>query len=93
MAGKNDGGPAFPGKRIRHNSVHYDEALGRNVFDTEEVSGMSLRDWFAGQGIVAYTQLHIAAVDEFSWSAKQVAKEAYEIADAMLKKREKKGGE
>ena len=45
--------------------------------------GMTLRDWFAGmalQGILAGTPDSICTIDEY-------ANEAYQYADAMLKKR------
>jgi hypothetical protein len=45
--------------------------------------GMSLRDWFAGQAL--------PSVDERSHGTTQdVAKECYQIADAMLAERERK---
>ena len=51
-------------------------------------SGMSLRDYFAGkamQGLLSYTH----AADRFRGDLKCAAIEAYEIADVMLKAREK----
>lgn len=61
----NDGGPAFP--RI-------DTAV------SAPQSGMTLRDWFAGQALIALTQ---TLLDEF-----MVAHDAYRLADAMLKERD-----
>lgn len=65
---KKDGGYAFP----------------RSEFaDAIERSGMSLRDWFAGQAI------------QLAWERWMkdgpvvVAEESYKIADAMLNEREK----
>lgn len=46
--------------------------------------GMSLRDYFAGQALIATTPLN------FTQSFEDVAKDAYFIADAMLKAREVK---
>lgn len=46
--------------------------------------GMSLRDWFAGvamQGIL---------INDPDWTDNEVAKTAYELADEMLKVRDKK---
>jgi hypothetical protein len=92
---KDDGGPAFPGKRVKHNSVHYDEDQGRNVFDTEDVSGMSLRDWFAGQaclGLVTGSYFQTTKEDltalQLHEGAQEVSAFAYKIADAMLKERQ-----
>ena len=47
-------------------------------------SGMTLRDWFAGQALSA-----IAEAWAHDLADKDTAKRAYEIADAMLLEREK----
>lgn len=65
---KNDGGPAFP---PMHNP------------ETHE-SGMSLRDWFAGQALIS---LVAASLAEHGAGAKMVGTVAYQIADAMLEAR------
>ena len=44
--------------------------------------GMSLRDWLAGQALNQRKMLSTG-----SWYADDAAREAYEIADAMLKAR------
>lgn len=78
---KDGGGPAFP--------VIASNGLG-HVTD-----GMSLRDWFAGQALAT-----LAGPDMFTAFKKLtdstgnqvknlLAQAAYEIADAMLKEREK----
>lgn len=65
-----NGGPAFP------NSVQPD-------FQYAE-SGMSLRDWFAGQAV------HGLMIDRpLECPFSDVAAQAYEVADAMLAEREK----
>ena len=64
-----DGGPAFP--------VMWDYA------DNE--TGMSLRDWFAGQALEG------RGYD--GWGAQDIAEMAYEIADAMLAARSNGEGE
>ena len=47
------------------------------------LKSISLRDWFAGMA------LHDSIEQGgYSWSIKEVAKRAYEVADAMLKERE-----
>ena len=49
--------------------------------------GMTLRDYFAGQAIVALAE----HVGKFDMSHSQ-AEYAYRLADAMIAEREKKGG-
>ena len=68
-----DGGPAFP----RPTSTDEHEHLC-NVY--QDQSGMSLRDWFAGQALAA-----------FDWKRsdlEDVALECYQMADAMIAERE-----
>lgn len=75
MRNDRTGGPAFPGHFPAHGPM-------------DEVShwGMSLRDWFAGMALQTLTP---------KWSPDTttipsgLALYAYEIADAMLKEREK----
>lgn len=66
-----DGGPAFP---------NADEGQGWGS------SGMSLRDWFAGQALVGI----ISAEGEERTGSPIAAHRAFEISDAMLAAR--KGG-
>ena len=81
------GGPAFPlcgsiVKQYQPTGIVTGESL--QGFQ----SGMSLRDYFAGkamQGLLSYTH----AADRFRGDLKCAAIEAYEIADVMLKAREK----
>ena len=73
MSNSNNGGPAFP----QHGWSHDPETIAR----MQQNGGMSLRDYFAGQAMVAlgggdYRSLHTLASD------------CYAIADAMLKVRE-----
>lgn len=49
-------------------------------------SGMSLRDWFAGQALAGFAASD-AAIGK--WHDGTVAKCAYEVADAMLAERER----
>ena len=46
--------------------------------------GMSLRDWLAGQAVLRTVPNHAIGPE-----ADQIAKYAYEIADAMMKERER----
>ena len=71
---KSDGGPAFP---------HTLQYLKSDV--SARVYGMSLRDWFAGQAVMAIMQNEKLPINT-------VAAEAYQMADAMLTERQK-GGE
>ncbi len=73
-----DGGPAF--------------ACGGPHSD----QGMSLRDWFAGQALAGMLASTMSVNDGHEptylpWSeAASAARQAYEVADAMLVEREKK---
>lgn len=75
MSKINNGGPAFPLQ-----SIGPDFAPG--------YSGMSLRDWFAGQALAG----ELAAQDgDGFWSdesAQTLAERCYLVADAMLKAKE-----
>ena len=68
-----DGGPAFPPQHDPH--THY--------------SGMTLRDWFAGQAMVAMGDRRWDADTNNNLSSTDVAsRAAYARADAMLAARE-----
>jgi len=66
-----DGGSAFPAM-----------LPGGNYCTT----GMSLRDWFAGQAMAAFCT-HEALSE--AWTIREAAVECYLLADAMLNAREK----
>lgn len=55
------------------------------VNPTGVFSGMKLRDWFAGQALTSGRVLFGSNIR----NAEDLAKDMYEIADAMLKEREK----
>lgn len=70
---KETGGPAFPIDRIAVN-----KEFGS--------SGMTLRDYFAGQAMEGYNK----CIRDYGWGEDillEHAKQAYAIADAMLKAR------
>lgn len=79
---KNDGGPAFP--RL---DALIDNSGSRTIrYDARyEARGMSLRDYFAGQALVALRG-HPAAMGArgIPW----LVEHCYAVADAMLKARE-----
>lgn len=77
MADKiNDGGPgAIP--------VPHDHHL-------DEDGGLTLRDWFAGQGLPAcVSRCHPNEREDGETFAEMYARKAYELADAMLAERAK----
>ena len=78
-----DGGPAFPAESEHHlNDMP-------NVLHT----GMSLRDWFAGQALAGWLASYPdEGLDDIPATARGVADFAYLVADAMLAARAK-GGE
>lgn len=87
MSDTKDGGPAFPfGVRVDR----YDTYSGnREAISSieEHAPGMSLRDWFAGQALIALASQ--TDFDTYSW--RETAQQAYRQADAMLAARDAKG--
>lgn len=79
MTKRDDGGPAFPAKWDDHH-----DHLG----NPDGTSGMTLRDWFAGQalaGLAANKKQTEAALGLGPEDARVLlAKTSYAIADAML---------
>lgn len=67
------------------------DAFPRHFHD--DVPGMSLRDWLAGQvaaaAIVNATGLGLASSDQLSEALGGVARISYALADAMLAERDK----
>ena len=77
-SGINTGGPAFPRNILDH---------GHGVATTHE-SGMTMRDYFAGQAISQIIATCANDTTHGMTKADYFAGRAYEIADAMLKARE-----
>lgn len=85
----NDGGPAFPRPASEGHHVHD----GEHIHGYGEQSGMTLRDWFAGQALIGQLsgdQTEEAPSHEVMADAESFASSAYIYADAMLKAREKR---
>lgn len=82
---RNDGGPAFP--------VTADVLTDFSISDgsNRRMTGMSLRDWFAGQALAGdLDQGSRDTMDDQYWHRPAVvAARAYAIADAMLAERAK----
>lgn len=79
MSTKNDGGPAFPVREAERFNPENNETHA-----IEQHWGMSLRDWFAGQALAGMLS------SEYRPDGNQLkAVWAYELADAMLRAREK----
>lgn len=88
MSKQDDGGPAYPCVEETGETTEHVYSDSRCV-TTEPVyrrhSGMTLRDWFAGQAMAAMLR-NVTDEDGFRlWAVKEErAKRAYEEADAML---------
>lgn len=76
----NDGGPAFPTGLMNSETKKFD-------------TGMSLRDWFAGQALAVLAPKQVLSIEgrenkpliELEYHlAQMVAKASYTIADALL---------
>ena len=72
-----DGGPAFP--------VPMGFDINGLTYPATHSEGMSLRDWFAGMALQGLLSLTTASGGKFE----DYATDAYTIADAMIKEREK----
>ncbi len=82
---KPDGGPAFPASvaEIQGIATHSGEFA---------LAGMSLRDYFAAKAMTALIDVESTAdlgQGRCTFDHSVVAREAYQIADAMLAEREK----
>ena len=71
MSTKDDSGPAFPVADL----------------SKTQCSGMTLRDYFAGQSVAVVYQQWMIESRDFDNCAQRMAEECYMIADAMLKAR------
>ena len=86
MTAKNDGGPAFP--------CEVGPASDGHTIQTGNMQwmqpGMTMRDYFAAHAIeVGRTCMTTADSLDYDARKANIARHAYEVADAMLKEREK----
>lgn len=91
MTQKNTGGPAFPGKVNVPDmeDVNTGEAL---TFREEDHPGMTLRDYFAANALIKWSEmitLQVGNEDGNKTQMKVVAEICYAFADAMIEAREK----
>jgi hypothetical protein len=82
MTEKNTGGSAFP--IMPPNDPYGHRQAGGYPYPE---TGMSLRDWFAGQ--VASGMAAFSGTAGVSYGPKEIAGRSYEVADAMIEAREK----
>ncbi len=76
---KPDGGPAFPCQWTDYDS-------DKHAIDEGEATGLTVRDYFAGQSVIAIASCEERSDGERDYSI--WAESAYKLADAMLKARE-----
>ena len=80
---RTDGGPAFPSIESEYaDAAVLNDERDKPYTHVSSVGGMSLRDYFAGQYIVANSDNEHATPD-------RIAADAYAMADAMLAARER----
>ena len=80
MSAPNDGGPAFPSPNAGEWGFN---SKNERVFCPDVTSGMTLRDWFAGQVLAG-----LMADSECNVKRETAAKCCYDMADAMLQARD-----
>ena len=71
-----NGGPAFP----QHGWSSNPEIVAR----MQDQGGMTLRDYFAAKACAAIVGSLMNRETWHGWSNPEIAKEAYDVADAML---------
>ena len=85
------GGPAFPSEYVQYKRGE----VGNQVEIMAHSSGMTLRDWFAGQAIgqvIENCAGDIYVMATFPTPEAYFARKAYQVADAMLAAREASDG-
>jgi hypothetical protein len=81
-----DGGPAFP-RPVSEDRTQGDQPDGNKTVDDQE--GMTLRDYFAAKAMSA--EVSTGGLD--GRDVEHTAGMAYEMADAMIAMRDRKGGQ
>ena len=84
---KETGGPAFPVEAKISSLGYRAEAHQTKTGNIFQFPGMTLRDYLAAQALS--TAAGYPAEDVATWSADDFAMHAYNVADAMLKYRNK----
>jgi hypothetical protein len=82
---RNAGGPAFPGK-VEEVGIRY--MNGSYTTHMVDKPGMSLRDYFAARAVPAIVSLAGNDLANVDGMPAIIARDAYRVADAMLKARE-----
>jgi hypothetical protein len=78
---------AFPGLNAQFTGISSD---GEERYEIAPSGGMLLRDHFAGLAMQAFLNGHVSHYGhENPWPYDAMASEAYDVADAMLRAREK----
>lgn len=77
-----DGGLAFPGKRMEPNPLINAGGFGEPKFVEADHPGLTIRDWFAGQSLLSCSSFWSDAATRRTY-----AKRAYQMADALIKAR------
>lgn len=80
-----DGGPAFPMVFVceEGSNMPNGDTVPKGERQQYILSGMSLRDWFAGQALVGMR----LGFSNQGYPTERIASDCYEIADALLKAR------
>lgn len=88
MSAQDHGGPAFPQFGPQVVGLESD---GMPKLEYEYSEGMTLRDAFAKEAMHGAMAGHISHYghDGYGWPLKEMARYAYEMADAMLEARQK----
>lgn len=85
---KPDGGPAFPEYAPTRTYADDTDRVGR--IEHLPIQGMSLRDYFAGQALITCACSDNSRDEkQAAQYAREIARRAYELADAMIAEREK----
>ena len=87
MSKANDGGPAFP---VDNAAMDGQGGVWKHAVG---LTGMTLRDWFAGQALPEMMEVTKAeaakSAEKDETSSQWIARMAYVMADAMLAERDK----